>query len=123
MSPLKSGTAPVEAWANSPDSEIVVHPRVVYPGDDPSDTWIASHRQTGRAINDCYFVDRDDALTFARQIEGLPGFKLIGVERLEDGPVMDPETATALKAEIGRVYDEHCAKQREAFRESAETIP
>lgn len=108
-SPLRSGTASVEAWGNDPDTEIVAHPYIVYPDQSPSNSWVLSHRRTGLKLDRMFFVDRANALAFAKTIERLPGFKLVGVKKLEDGPQWDEVDQLALRKQVETLYEEFCA--------------
>lgn len=108
ISPLRSGTASVECWANIPDSEIVAHLYIDYPDRPPSTEWVLSHRRTGLRINNLAFENKDTALSFASKIENLDGFKLIGVEKIEAGPKWNAVDAATLAKEVFRLYEEWC---------------
>ena len=51
VSPLRSGMSEIKVIGRSPDSELVVHRRVKYPGEDEATDWVVSHRRTGSAIS------------------------------------------------------------------------
>jgi hypothetical protein len=51
VSPLRSGMSEIKVIGRSPDSELVVHRRVKYPGEDEATDWVVSHRRTGLAIS------------------------------------------------------------------------
>ena len=51
VSPLRSGLSEIKVIGRAPDSELVVHRRVKYPGEDEATDWVVSHRRTGLAIS------------------------------------------------------------------------
>ena len=51
VSPLRSGLSEIKVIGRTPDSELVVHRRVKYPGEDEATDWVVSHRRTGCAIS------------------------------------------------------------------------
>lgn len=111
--PCYGGLRTVEAWAPSPDAEIVVHPEIGTPADAPSSTWRLSHRRSGHALNHIRFERRDIALDFAADISDLPGFKAVRVERLEDGPQFESmAVAQALRDEVTARLTAFCERLR-----------
>jgi hypothetical protein len=54
VSPLRSGMSEIKVIGRSPDSELVVHRRVKYPGEDEATDWVVSHRRTGLAISHAF---------------------------------------------------------------------
>jgi hypothetical protein len=51
VSPLRSGMSEIKVIRRSPDSELVVHRRVKYPGEAEATDGVVSHRRTGLAIS------------------------------------------------------------------------